>query len=195
MPEMPWARSNTTEPSSYAPQHTETFPPPEPKAEEVEIVEETVDEAPEEKPVRSTSRKRAATAVTPAVVKRVAEKTVQVQSASDESRKTASKLLGCGNDVVEIVTAIQTPSSKFDAMGTITALRRADSDMYAAVEVFKLTKSQMNKVWSVARSLGAEIGKTVPAKEMDAVTALTEAVRSGLDAGRVDEIGLLLEAN
>ena len=154
-----------------------------------EVVAEPVKEAPKKR------RRRSAPSLTPAQVRRVSDKAVEVLEAEPRVRSVCAELLSVDDDASEIVVAMFGSVGKFSPLETIVKIREHESDMMGALEVSTLTRTQVNAVWQAARILGADIPETVPGNDMRAFATLTQGVREISDDHLVASVSDLLEAS
>lgn len=167
----------------------------EPVVEEIkaEVVEEVAEPAPT--PAPKKRRRRAPSALNPAMVRRVAEKTVDVSSANADVVEATAKVLGVDNDPVEVSVAILAGTEKFSAMSIIDKVRSTDSELEGGLEINALTRGQVTTTWSAARALGAGLDKNPPANEMKAVIALTQKIRGIADGSLIEQVAALIEVS
>lgn len=135
------------------------------------------------------SKTKAAAKPSRTLFRRVANKTLEVQSASDTVRALAASLLGSSEDVVELTTAIMSaPRLTGSPLGDIDTISEAckEDPFEAAITAGALGRPRLKGVWSLLHTIGSVGTPTAPPADAKAALAVVKAVNKLTESQQQD---------
>ncbi|MDQ2740465.1 MAG: hypothetical protein M3Y35_18020 [Actinomycetota bacterium] len=111
-----------------------------------------------------------------ALIRRVAQKAVELSAAEPDQRALLSSLLGCTDDQVDLTVAVMSAGrAAFRPVSDLAAIAEADA-MEAGLMAAALGRPRMKAAWSVLEGIGAVSGG-MPSADMKAAIALAKGAK------------------
>lgn len=158
----------------------------------LEIDEESGDEA--DGPPAEASAGATEAAARPAapksnrsLIRRVAAKTQETQQAPALTRTITAALLGCGDDIVELVTAIMTAGREVrQPLADLDTILEclANEPWEAGVIATSLDRTRQKSIWSLLGAVKAVNGLTPPVSTAKAGSAIVKGIAKLSEADR-----------
>lgn len=123
--------------------------------------------------------------------RRVAAKTIEVQSATDTVRALAAAQLGSSDEVVELVASIMSaPRVTNSPLGDIESIQEAITNEPWAVGITAtaLGRARLKAIWTLLHTLGAVGTPAPPASDAKAGLAVAKAVNGLTDENQLELI-------